>query len=81
MQSEKEIHALAQRILVKAAIKLGGSGALSKHLGIDEATLGHWLAGRSVPPAETVLKAIAPLVDEAATLLRDPAISRPRTSQ
>jgi hypothetical protein len=72
MQDEpQEIQALAQRILVKAAHKLGGVGALSKLLGVGEATLADWIAGRYVPPAEIILKAVSPLIDEPAEFWRE----------
>jgi hypothetical protein len=82
MESEKaEIQALSQRILGKAANKLGGVVALSKYLGIGDATLADWTAGRSVPPAEVILKAVSLLVDEPATFSRDPSLERPASLQ
>ena len=59
----KEIQALSQRILVKAAHQLGGVAALSKHLGVGEAMIAAWIAGRHVPSAEVILKAVSALVD------------------
>ena len=76
-----EIQALAQRILVKAAHKLGGVEALSKYLDIGEATLGDWVAGRFVPPVEVILKTVSLLVDEPATFWRDPSAEHSGTRQ
>ena len=61
---QKQILALAQRILVKSAHKLGGVAALAKHLGMSEGTVGDFIAGKMVPPAEVMLKAVEPLLDE-----------------
>ena len=78
MEQEKaEIQALAQRILVNAAHKLGGVAPLSKYLGIGEATLGDWVAGRLVPPVAAILKTVDLLVDEPAALWRDPSAEHP----
>ena len=65
-----EIQALSQRILAKAAHKLGGVGALAKHLGVGDATIGDWLAGRQIPRAEVILKAVSVLIDEPAPAWR-----------
>lgn len=81
MPQEQEFHALAQRILVKAAQKLGGAAALAKFLGVSEATLGEWIAGKDVPPAEVILKAVVPLTDEPALQLASVASERPASSQ
>ena len=62
-----EIQGLSQRILAKAAHKLGGVGALAKHLGVGEATVGEWLSGRHIPTAEIILQAVSVLVDEPIT--------------
>ena len=59
----KEIQALSQRILVKAAHQLGGVAALSKHLGVGEAMIAEWIAGRHVPSAEVILRAVSALLD------------------
>ena len=59
----KEIQALSQRILVKAAHQLGGVAALSRHLGVGEAMIAEWIAGRHVPSAEVILRAVSALVD------------------
>jgi hypothetical protein len=61
---QKQIQALAQRIMVKSAHKLGGVAALAKHLGISDGAVGDFLAGKLVPPAEVMLKAVEPLLDE-----------------
>jgi len=76
MVQPMEIQALAQRILAKAAHKLGGVAALAKHLGVDEGTIGDWLAGRDIPKAEVILNAVSVLVDEPVTL-RSPASANP----
>jgi DNA-binding transcriptional regulator YiaG len=54
---EQEIQALAQRILVKAGFKIGG-GKLAQYLGVPDATLAEWLAGKSVPPGHIILRAV-----------------------
>lgn len=66
-----EIQALSQRILAKAAHKLGGLGALAKHLGVGDATIGDWLTGRHIPTAEIILKAVSVLIDEPDPLWRN----------
>jgi len=68
----KEILALSQRILVKAAQQLGGVGALARFLDVGDATLGEWVSGRKVPPAEIILRATSVLVHEAAELRAAP---------
>jgi hypothetical protein len=67
----QELQALSQRILVKAAGKLGGASELAKYLGIGDATLGEWIAGKSVPPSETILKAVSVMVENGATPQRN----------
>ena len=63
ISSDKDqIHALSQRILTKCANALGGAEALARHLGISEATLAEWLAGRKVPPVDAIMRAVAPLI-------------------
>lgn len=59
-----ETGALAQRVLARAALKIGGADALAAYLKVPPATLELWLAGRAVPPAETVLRAVALLVED-----------------
>jgi DNA-binding transcriptional regulator YiaG len=53
----KQIQALAQIILSKAGFKLGDD-ALAKYLGVSDGTLAEWLSGKTVPPAEAILKAV-----------------------
>lgn len=77
MEQEKaEIQALSPRILGKAAHKLGGFAALSRYLGVGDATLADWIAGKSVPPVETVLKAVDVLIDGPTSFLGEPSIAR-----
>ena len=73
----KQIQALAQRMLIQSAHKLGGVGALAKHLGLGEGTVGEFIQGKLVPPAEVILKAIEPLIDSPASEWRDPLEQRP----
>ncbi|MEA3192475.1 MAG: hypothetical protein QOD26_808 [Betaproteobacteria bacterium] len=80
MEQEKaEIQALSPRILGKAAHKLGGFAALSRYLGVGDATLAEWIAGRSVPPVETILKAVDLLVDDPGSFLSPSLLERPGT--
>ncbi|HUQ26357.1 MAG TPA: hypothetical protein VM140_11860 [Burkholderiales bacterium] len=82
MEPEKaEIQALSPRILGKAAHKLGGFAALAKYLGVGDATLGEWITGQSVPPAEIILKAVDVLIDEPAGFLGEPSFERPGTRE
>ena len=75
--SDKEqIQALSQRILVKCAHRLGGVGALARHLEVSEGTLAEWLSGRHVPPVEIIMKAVTPLLSEPAPFPSGP--DRPR---
>ena len=69
---QQEIQALSQRILAKAAHKLGGVAALSQVLGVGDATLAEWIRGRHVPPAEVILRVVSLLVDEPTTFWREP---------
>ena len=68
---EKQVQALAQRILVKAAHKLGGISALAKHIGLAEGTVGDFIQGKIVPSAEIITKAVEPLLDEPEAFWRD----------
>jgi len=61
----EQITALSRRILVKCAHRLGGVGALARHLEVAEATLAEWLSGKSVPPIDLVIKAVHPFIDDA----------------
>lgn len=61
---KQQVEALSQRILVKCAHRLGGVGALAKHLDVSEGTLAEWLSGRLVPPVEIIMKAVSPLLAE-----------------
>jgi hypothetical protein len=77
INDQKQIQALAQRMLVQSAHKLGGVAALAKHLGLGEGTVGEFIQGKLVPPAEVILKAIEPLIDSPASEWRDPPAQRP----
>ena len=59
---QKQIHALSQRVLMKAAERLGGIGELARHLGVGEATISEWIAGKSIPPTDVILKVVDPLI-------------------
>jgi hypothetical protein len=59
-----ETHALAQRVLVRAARRIGGAEALAAHLRVAPARLARWLAGKEVPPTEILLRAVDVVVDE-----------------
>ena len=53
-----ETQALGQKVLAKAAVKVGGPAALATYLGVAPATLDRWLQGLEVPPAETLRRAV-----------------------
>jgi len=57
VNTEKGLKTLAQTILTKAGMKVGGE-ALAKHLGVSDEDLVHWLEGKSLPPVSVILKAI-----------------------
>ena len=65
-----ETRALAQRVLAKAAARIGGADRLAKYLGVDPATLEIWLRGNEIPPVEAILRAVDLVVDD-----RGPSIS------
>jgi hypothetical protein len=52
------MEALAQRVLNAAAREIGTAGALARYLEVELVVLEGWIAGREVPPAELVLRAI-----------------------
>lgn len=83
MEQKPEVQALSPRVLSNAAQKLGGVAALSRYLGVGDATLADWMVGRSVPPVEIVLKAAGVLIDEpAASVSRgDPLAERRGTRE
>lgn len=62
-KDEKQIQALAQRILVGCANKLGGMVALAKCLDVSENQVREWVMGATVPPVAIVLKAVDLLTD------------------
>lgn len=55
---------LAQRVLARAATRIGGADRLAKHLGVPPATLEVWLQGTEVPPVEMILKAVDLVIDD-----------------
>jgi len=59
-----ETQGLGQKVLAKAAVKIGGAAALARYLRVEPALLDRWLAGREVPPVEMVLRAVDLVVDE-----------------
>ena len=61
---QEQIQALSQRILIKCAHRLGGAGALARHLAVPESTLADWLNGKHVPPIDFIMKAVSPLIDD-----------------
>jgi hypothetical protein len=63
VDADRKIQALAQRVMVKSAHKLGGIAALAEHLGVSEAAVGDFVTGKVVPSADQVLKAVATLME------------------
>ena len=61
-QDNEQIRALSQHVLLKAVSALGGIEKLAEHLEVPQETLCDWIAGKSVPPVDAVLKAFSPLV-------------------
>lgn len=59
-----DVGSLAQRVLRNAAKKLGGEKELAAYLGVSDAVLQDWLAGKGIPPTELILRAVDLLVDE-----------------
>jgi DNA-binding transcriptional regulator YdaS (Cro superfamily) len=59
-----DTRALAQRILGKAAARVGSADRLASYLSVTPAKLEAWLEGDEVPPAEMILRAVDLLVDE-----------------
>ena len=57
------MQALAQRVLTKAAQKMGSPELLAQHLGVSIVILRQWIDGEKLPPAE--------LIHKAADLVRD----------
>jgi len=56
--------ALAQRVLAKAAARLGSADRLARHLAVPPATLEIWLLGTEVPPVEAILRAVDLVIDD-----------------
>lgn len=59
-----ETQGLGQKVLAKAAVKVGGAAALARYLRVEPTVLDRWLAGHEVPPVETVLRAVDLVADE-----------------
>ena len=53
-----ESTAIAQRIFVRAAERLGSATALAGHLGLTYAELRHYLYGHAVPPEDILLRTV-----------------------
>lgn len=58
------MEALAQRVLRKAAAKVGGAEALARYLGVPARTLHEWLESQRLPPAEYIHKAADLVLDD-----------------
>jgi hypothetical protein len=61
-QDEKQLRSLSQHVLIKAVSHHGSMEALAKVLGVERRTLGEWIAGESIAPVDTILKAVGPLL-------------------
>jgi hypothetical protein len=59
-----DTQALAQRVLARAAVRIGGADRLASYLAVTPATLDVWLQGGEVPPVEAILRAVDLVVDE-----------------
>lgn len=59
-----ETHALAQRVLVRAAAKAGGAEQLAKYLGVTPGRLADWMSGSKVPPVDVILRAVDLVIGE-----------------
>jgi hypothetical protein len=59
-----DTRALAQRVLAKAAVRVGGADRLAAYLKVTPEELEVWLTGKAVPPVEVVLRAADLLIDE-----------------
>lgn len=59
-----ETRALAQRVLARAAARVGGADRLAKYLAVAPTTLDTWLQGIEVPPVEAILRAVDLVIDE-----------------
>jgi DNA-binding transcriptional regulator YdaS (Cro superfamily) len=62
-----DTRALAQRVLARAATRIGGADRLARYLAVAPATLEVWLQGTEVPPVEAILRAVDLVVDERST--------------
>lgn len=59
-----DTRALAQRLLARAAARIGGADRLAKYLAVAPETLELWLAGTEVPPVEAMLRAVDLVLDD-----------------
>lgn len=59
-----DTRALGQRVLAKAAARIGGADRLARYLGVPAATLDLWLQGTEVPPVDAILRAVDLVIDE-----------------
>jgi DNA-binding transcriptional regulator YdaS (Cro superfamily) len=59
-----DTRALAQRVLARAATRIGSADRLARYLGVQPATLEVWLQGSEVPPVEAILRAVDLVVDD-----------------
>ncbi|HYL89484.1 MAG TPA: hypothetical protein VEU32_12070 [Burkholderiales bacterium] len=55
---------MAQRVLARAAARVGGADRLAKYLAVAPTTLDTWLQGIEVPPVEAILRAVDLVIDE-----------------
>jgi hypothetical protein len=58
------MQALAQRVLTKAARKMGSPELLAQHLGVPISVLRGWIDGIKLPPAELIHKAADLVLDD-----------------
>jgi DNA-binding transcriptional regulator YdaS (Cro superfamily) len=59
-----DARALAQRVLARAAARVGGADRLARYLAVEPATLELWLQGSAVPPIEAILRAVDLVIDD-----------------
>jgi hypothetical protein len=58
------MQALAQRVLTKAAHKMGSLELLAQHLGVSISVLRGWINGDKLPPAELIHRAAELVLDD-----------------
>lgn len=59
-----DTRALAQRVLARAAARIGSADRLAKYLAVPPAKLEIWLQGDEVPPVEAILRAVDLIIDD-----------------